>query len=348
MAGIGRTLLIIVVVLLVAGGAAYFLVPAKASRSESFTVERPAASVFARLASTPGGEQIAEGVTVTEIVSAENNVVVANVAFADGTTGLATYTVAPQGEGAQVELKLEQNLGPNPLDRVKAVTGGEVGSLVAAAAASVTQDLNALPAASFTGLVYSVATLEAKPFFYVENCSDSSADSITSIIGQAVAAIPPVMRAKNLTLDGALTAVEPRVVSGQYCYQVGYPYSGPTPTGALLIGKVGQTPSGTMLQVHYTGAEADVISQVYDPIDALLAAAHLDDPTSTDDDWTTFEVYNDDPTQAGGSRDREIYYVTQGDISRLTTIAAPSAAATPSVAATAPAEAPAATPAPAQ
>ena len=83
---------------------------------------------------------------------------------------------------------------------------------------------------------------------------------------------------------------------------------------------------------------------MYDPLDALLGAAHLDDPATREDDWATYEVYHDDATQAGGSRNREIYYVTQGDISALTRIAPPSAAA-PEPAAT---EAPAAAETPAE
>jgi hypothetical protein len=60
------------------------------------------------------------------------------------------------------------------------------------------------------------------------------------------------------------------------------------------------------------------MAQVYNPMDALLAAAHADNPATTEDDWITYEVYNDDPTQEGGSRNREIYYVVQGDISAVT------------------------------
>ena len=72
-----------------------------------------------------------------------------------------------------------------------------------------------------------------------------------------------------------------------------------------------------------------MIAQVYDPMDALLAAAHLDNPATREDDWVTYEVYHDDATQEGGSRNREIYYVVpQGtDISALTRIAPPSEAA---------------------
>jgi hypothetical protein len=129
------------------------------------------------------------------------------------------------------------------------------------------------------------------------------------------------------------------VVSGQYCYQVGYPYAGRQPR-ALLIGQTGQTPSGQALRVVYTGSEEDVLAQVYDPMDALLAAAHLDDPATTEDDWTTYEVYNDDATQEGGSRNREIYYVVQGDVTALTRLLAPTEAA--AVPAAAPEAAPAA------
>lgn len=341
MQGIVRTVLIIVALLAVVAVGGYFLLPNKATGSESFVVERPPASVFARLASTPAGTQLAEGVTLTGVRSAENNIVVADVAYADGTTGAATYTVTPEGEGSRVELRLEQPLGANPLDRVKGLTGGSVGPLAELAAASASTDLGNLPSASFTGLAYDLVTTTPQPFFYVENCSSSEPDAITSIIQQAVEVIPPVMRANRLTPNGPLMAVEPRVVNGQYCFQIGYPYTGSEPR-ALLVGKVGQTPAGSLIHVRYTGTEEDVLEQVYNPIDALLAAAHLDDPTTTEDDWTTFEVYNDDPMQAGGSRNRDIYYVTQGDISRLTAIApasAPVAAAAPAAAA---AEAPAA------
>lgn len=328
MGAVGRILIIIVVVALIAAGVVFFVLPNKASRSQTFTVERPSASVFARLASTPPGTQISEGVTLAQVTSAENNVVTGNVTYAEGKTGHVTYTVTPEGDNSRVEVKLDQDLGANPLNRIQAVTGGDVAPLIATAATAVQTDLNALPSASFTGLAYQIEQVETKPFFYVENCSQTDAESITSIITQATVAIPPVMHANSLTVNGPLMAVEPRVVSGQYCYQVGYPYTGRQPR-ALLIGKTGQTPSGTVLHMHYTGAEADVLAQVYDRMDALLAAAHLDDPTKTDDDWTTYEVYNDDATQAGGSRNREIYYVALGDISRLTAIAPPSAAAPP-------------------
>jgi len=345
---VGRIIGIIVVLVLVAAGAGYFLVPPVASRSQTVEIERPAQTVLARLASTPQGTVITEGVTVAGPASAEGDTVTAPVSFADGGEGRIVYTVTPAGEGSRVEVKLEQDLGSNPLDRVQIITGGDVAPLIAAAATSVSTDLTALPNATWDGLTYVVEEVQARPFFYVENCSDTSAESITSIITQATAAIPAVMRTNNLQTAGELMAVEPRVVSNQYCYQVGYPYSGRTPR-ALLIGKVGQTPAGQVLRVNYTGTEADVIAQVYDRFDALLGAAHLDNPATREDDWITYEVYHDDPTQPGGSRNRDIYYVVPSgvDISAVTALAPPAQTLTPATAPAA-AEAPAAgTPAPA-
>jgi hypothetical protein len=347
---VGRIIIIILVLVLVAAGAGYFLVPPVASRSQTVEIERPAQTVLARLASTPSGTVITEGVTVSGAATAEGDTVTAPVTYADGAQGRIVYTVTPAGEGARVQVKLEQDLGGNPLDRFQVITGGDVAPLIEAAATSVSTDLGALPNATWEGLTYVVEEVQARPFFYVENCSDTSPESITSIITQATAAIPAVMRTNNLQAAGELMAVEPRVVSNQYCYQVGYPYSGRAPR-ALLIGKTGQTPAGQVMRVHYTGTEADVVPQVYDRLDALLGAAHLDNPATREDDWITYEVYHDDPTQAGGSRNRDIYYVVPAgvDISRVTAIAPP-AEALPAQPAQAPAgttPAPATTSAPA-
>lgn len=335
MGAIGRILLIIVVIAVIVAGAAFFLLPNTASRTESFTVERPPASVFARLASTPAGTQIAEGVTQNAIVSAENNVVVAEVAYADGSTGLATYTVSQEGDGSRVQLRLEENLGSNPLDRVQGLTGGAVGPLAEAAASAVTADLASLPAASFVGLPYEVTQYAAQPFFYIQNCAPTDAAAVEDVVAQSLLALRPIMARHRLVEAGRPIAVEPRVEANQYCYQIGLPYTGTAPR-VLAVGTAGQTPSGTVLHMTYTGSEENVVPEIYDRMDALLAAARLDDPGTQEDDWTTFEVYNDDPTQAGGSRNRDIYYVVQGDISRLTAIAAPSAVAAAPAAAPAP------------
>jgi hypothetical protein len=340
MAAVGRTILIILVVVLGIGAAAYFLGPKTASRTQTLQVDRPAQTVLARLASTPVGATVTEGVTIAEAASVEGDVVTAPVTFADGATGRVVYTVTPEGEGSTVQVKLEQDLGANPLNRFDAITGGDVTPLIATAATAVETDLNALPQASFAGLQYSVTQVEAQPFFYIQNCAPVDAEAVTDVVAQSLLAIRPIMARQNLREAGPPIAVEPRVESNQYCYQVGLPYTG-RPPRVLAVGTAGQTPAGQVLRVAYTGTEEDVMEQVYNPMDALLAAAHLDNPTTTDDDWTTYEVYHDDPTQAGGSRNREIFYVVQGDISALTRIAPPTTPA--AVPAAAPAEAPAAT-----
>jgi hypothetical protein len=348
MGAVGRILLIIVVIAVVAVGAGFFLLPNTASRTETLTIERPAQTVFARLASTPVGTVIAEGVTTAEPATAEGETVTVPVAYADQATGRVVYTVTPQGEGSQVRVRLEQDLGSNPVARFTAIGGGPVSPLIEGAAANVTADLNALPSASFEGLQYVVETIEARPFFYAQSCVPNEPDTITTLISDAKTAIEPLMRSRGLQQAGPLMAVEPRVVENQYCFQIGYPFTGRAPGSVLgqLI-QSGQTPGGQVLHMTYTGTEADVLAQVYDPMDALLAAAHIDNPSTREDDWTTFEVYNDDPTQAGGSRNREIYYVVPDgvDISALTAIAAPAQSLpTPAAAPAADPAAPPATP----
>ncbi|HVY86032.1 MAG TPA: hypothetical protein VG943_12925 [Caulobacterales bacterium] len=339
MGAIGRILLIIVAIVLVIGVGGYFVLPSTAAKTQSFSVPRPSAAVFARLSSTPANTQVAPGVTAKRVVSAANNVVVEELAFADGGSGRATYTVRPDGDSAtHVDVKIERNLGANPVDRVQGLSGAPVATAAAAFFPAVTTDLNALPNASFAGLHYSVVQVEAQPFFYIQNCSPTDPESVESVVQDALVAVRAVMQVKHLEIAGPPIAVEPAVQNNQYCYQIGYPYHG-TPPRVLAVGTAGTTPGGTALRVVYKGGEENVIHDVYDPLDALLASAHLDDPTTRSDDWPTYEVYHDDPTQPGGSHDREIYYVTRGDISALTAIAPPTpdapAAATPAAAAAA-------------
>ncbi|HRO04039.1 MAG TPA: hypothetical protein PLS69_10600, partial [Terricaulis sp.] len=199
MAAVGRILLIILVILVIAVGAGFFLLPNTASKTESISVSSPAPTVLARLASTPAGTQLAEGVTLTEVTSTEGDTVVGTVAYADQGVGRVTYTVTPEGEGSNVRMRLEKDLGSNPVARFTAIGGGPVTPVMEAAVATVTGDLTSLPNATFDGLTYVVEQVAAQPFFYVENCSDTSAESITSIIQQATEAIPPIMRTTGLT-----------------------------------------------------------------------------------------------------------------------------------------------------
>lgn len=324
MAGVGRIILIVLVVLVIGFGAAFFLLPNSASKTETLQIERPAASVFARLASTPPNTQIADGVTITEVVSAEDNVVVANVAYADGASGKVTYTVTANGDAAsQVRVRLEQDLGGNPVSRFTAIGGGPVAPLIEAAAATVSADLGKLSEANFAGLQYSVVEVQPQPFFYIQNCSPTDAEAVKSVVADSLLALRPIMARHNLRVTGPAIAYEPRVESGEYCYRIGYPYAG-TPPRVLAVGAAGTLPGGSALRMVYTGPEEEVWDRIYNPMDALLVAAHLDDPATNSDDWANYEVYHDDPTQPGGSRNREIFYVVQGDISALTRIVPPS------------------------
>ncbi len=317
MGGIVRILLIVVAVVAVAAGVAFFALPSHASKTQSVEIARPAASVIARLSTIPPGSRVAEGVTQT-VTGANGNVVSADLAFPEGQTGHATYTVSAHGDAAStVVVKIESPLGANPLDRLQGLTGAAAEPYLEAAVANVTTDLNALPQASFTGLVYDIVQVEAHPFLFVESTVPQDAAAIKEAVAQSLVLVNPIMQRYGLQPNGHPIAVETAWENGQYSFQAGLPFTG-TPPRVLVGVRAGQTPSGTAIRVRYTGPEDNVIP-TYDQMEALIAAARLEQGRS-------FEIYLDDPTVQGGSVNREIYYLVNGDVARLQQLA-PSATA---------------------
>ena len=344
MAAIGRILLIVVVFVVGAAVGAYFLVPAKASKSASFSVDRPAQAVFGYLSNAPAGAQLATGVTQTKIVSAADNKVVSDVKFADGTTGQAIFVVTPKGDKSEVQMTLEQALGPNPLERVDAITGGKIAPLFATASTEVTADIaKNLPPGDPVGLPYELTNVTAKPFIYNENCSPQDPGDIKEAVAQSLTGLAPFLVRYHLTQDGPPLAVETGWDEAKktYCFEIGYAFTGKAPTKLYFGGvKVGQTPGGDAVKVHYTGTEEQVIP-TYDKMESLIGAARLTRGVS-------FEVYNDNPSQSDvGSTNRDIYYMVSGDTAALARVAPASAAAPPAAASSAAPAAPASSAAPA-
>src|SRR5215470_7389114 len=125
MKGVVRILIILVVVLGVAYGATLFVWPT-AAKSQGFDVPLSAQSVYGRFSTIAPNTPFGQGVTLTRVASAANNVVTADVAYADGAKGKATFTVRPNGAGAHVDVKLERDLGLNPIDHVQGMNGAPV------------------------------------------------------------------------------------------------------------------------------------------------------------------------------------------------------------------------------
>lgn len=351
MGGIVRILLILVAVVVVLAGVSIFALPGRAAKTETIEVARPAASVIARLSTMPAGAPIATGVTQT-VTGTEGNVVSADLAFPNGQQGKAIYTVNENGAAAStVQVRIESPLGLNPIDRIQGLSGAPAEPYLTAAVASVSTDLQALPEGTFTGLAYEIVQVDAKPFLYIEATVPQDSAAIKEAVAQSLVLVNPIMRRYNLTPAGQPIAVETAWENNQYSFQAGLPFTGTPP--AVLVGvRAGQTPAGTAIKVVYEGPEENVLP-TYTQMEALIGAARLEQGKS-------FEIYYDDPTQTGGSVRREIYYLVNGDTSRLASLApsaarpaplAAPAAAAPAAPAAAPAPAapaaPAATPAPA-
>jgi effector-binding domain-containing protein len=213
---------------------------------------------------------------------------------------------------------LEKPLGGSPMDRLGGITGAPVAPILDSAATQLKSDAATLKPEPFTGLSYEIVQLSPKPFLYIEGQVPQDPAAIEEAVAQSLLIVNPIMARNGLKAAGAPIAVETAWKDGQYAFQAGLPYEGTKPR--ILIGvKAGETPSGQAIKVVYQGSE-DQILPTYDKMEALIAAGRLTQGES-------FEVYNDDPTQKGGSVNREIYYLVTGDTSQLAKIAPPAAPA---------------------
>src|SRR5215468_8318229 len=107
MQGIGRILIILVVVIAAGLGISLLVLPSSATKSQGFDVAMAPQSVIARLSTAAPNTVLGAGVTQSgRATVANNNVVTAPIAFADGGTGRAVYTVTPKNGGARVEARI--------------------------------------------------------------------------------------------------------------------------------------------------------------------------------------------------------------------------------------------------
>src|SRR5215831_8877780 len=117
MQGIGRILIILVVVIAAGLGVSLLVLPSTAAKSQGFDVAMAPQSVIARLSTSAPNTNVGAGVTQSGRATVNGNVVSTPIAFADGGTGKATYTVTPKNSGAHVDARIERDLGFNPVTR---------------------------------------------------------------------------------------------------------------------------------------------------------------------------------------------------------------------------------------
>jgi effector-binding domain-containing protein len=331
MKGLVQILIAIVAIVVVALGVGYFVLPKQATVERSVQIPRPAASVYALLASTPAGSPFAAG---TQTVTAEgaDKPVKAVIALDEKSSLDAAYTLTKSGDGVKVSLKATAPLGDNPIARIQgALGGGAAGKVLETGLQALSTEAEKLPTADFGTLKFEVVDVAAKPFLYLDAETPNDAASIKEGVAQATKIIQTLIVANNLKPDGSPIAVETKWDEAQkkYAFLAGQPYTGPSPK--LLIGvKSGQTPSGTAVKVLYEGTEDQVIP-VYDQIEAAIAAARGEKA------GPSFEVYLDDASQPGGSVKRHIYQIVKGDLTTLRALSSPGATMTPAAPAAAPA-----------
>jgi len=324
-----RNLAIGAVALVGAGGGAYYVAtPSKVEKDVTFTVDRPLATVYARLASTPGETRVVDGVTQTVTALEQRKSIESDVTFLTNKKVDVTYTLTADGANTNVKVFVRHDLGLNPAERLGKERNDQVANILASLQTWVAAEAAQTKTADFSDLTYEIVTRTAQPYLYLEGSTTKGAGQITDGARQATAILKTVFASNNLALTNPIS-VETAWTGDTYGFNFGMPYSGQRP--AVLIGvKAGETPSGQAIKVHYTGSEDTIVGAVYDKVDALIAATRLTEGTN-------FEIYLDDPTQPGGSRNREIYYIVTGDTEKVTTYAPPAPAGSAPVPAPAPA-----------
>ena len=208
------------------------------------------------------------------------------------------------------------------------MNGQPVASAAAVFFPAVTADLThpsdggrTIEGASSQGLAYEITTVEAQQFAYNEYCAPQQPDEIKEAVRQSIVAVRAFMGSHNLAASGEPIAVETgwNEDTHQYCFQIGVPFTGTPPHNIYVAGvKVGPSPAGQAMRVHFNGSEENVIP-VYDQMENALWSAHMTIGKS-------YEVYFDDPLQPAGSQNRDIYYLFTGDAGVLQRVA-PSAGA---------------------
>lgn len=312
MGGVVRILLIVVAIIAVLIGVSFFVLPRQATATQTVTLARPAASVAAWLASTPAGAAAGEGVTLT--VNAETataSAVEGVLTYAPGQTADVTFAIRPEGDGAAVDVTVEQPLGLNPLARVQGMSGGKAQTLLEGVSTALTGELESIPAFNFADLRYDIVEPPARPFMFFEATTTQDPAEIKEGVAQALLLVRPTLARFGLQEAGRPIAIEQEwnEETNEYRFRAGLPFSG-TPTGDVRgIVRVGETPVGRAIRVTYQGPEANIIP-VYDQIESLIEAHRLTVGRS-------YEVYLDDPAQTGGSAEREIYIMVEGDTAMM-------------------------------
>lgn len=302
-----RILAVLVLLIVVAGAAAFFLLPKTVTANTSVLVARPAYTVVTWLSTTPAGSGFGDGATVT-VTNATAQRIQADLDFGKSKAELV-YALSEAPEGVTVALTATRDLGGDIFARMNA-TGAQAAlqAKLDAGKQVLEGELNALPTFDFKGLQYEIVDVASKPFIYIQAPTKQAAANIKNAYKQSLSLVRTAIATNNLQEDGRPMAVELGWENGQYSFQAGVPFKGEPPELFGVI--VGKSPEGRTIKVIYKGSEDNVIP-VYDQIESLITASHLKRS------GPSFEIYNDDPTQAGGPMDREIYHIVEGDTDAL-------------------------------
>lgn len=135
------------------------------------------------------------------------------------------------------------------------------------------EQVEQLPAVDFEDLQVDFETIEAQPYVYsAVTTSTADAAEATAALTQAEQQVDDFMQRNQLVRAGPQVRVTTdwNREQRQIAYQIGYPYTGPTPLSVVGV-QIGQTPAGRYMRVAHQGSWSD-LGVTWAKCDAYLRA----------------------------------------------------------------------------
>ncbi|MET0181457.1 MAG: GyrI-like domain-containing protein [Caulobacterales bacterium] len=165
-----------------------------------------------------------------------------------------------------------------------------------------------LPNVDFEGLAPEFLTVSAQPFVYsAAQTSASDQAEVDRALAMGVDAVRRFMAESAMTPAGPMVRQTTawNAADQRMSFNVGYPYSGPTPLTVVNV-QIGQTPSGQAMKVVHTGPR-ETVADTYAKAFAFLQAHRI----ALREQGLPWEVVSDGSDGAPASTRIEIYIPLQ-------------------------------------
>ena len=239
-----------------------------------YTYEGPETGVGAKFSWSGDPKTVGSGSQeITE--SRPYDTVVSSLDFGDKGKAIASYLLAPEGDGTKITWSLDATLGMSPVGRYFGLLFDRmIGPDYEKGLANLKALAESLPKADFSDLKTEIVSVSPVTVAYVEAKSSQDDRAIASAIGAAYARVGEFLAARKLRQAGAPLTINTKWSDGEYEFEAAIPLN-KAPAGQIPAGspvKVKETYGGRAIKVAHRGPYHD-LAQTYDKLHAYAAAS---------------------------------------------------------------------------